>query len=101
MRHPGLLDRDRAVLLLIDLQEGYRNVLFGWEQVMSSCALLVRGATLLGLPLLVTEQYPRGLGHTAGEVARWFPPGTEIVEQLTMSCCRGAEFMARLVGTGG
>jgi nicotinamidase-related amidase len=99
MRHPGLLDRDRAVLLLIDLQEGYRNVLFGWEQVVSSCALLVRGATVLGLPLLVTEQYPRGLGHTAREVAEWLPPGTEIIEKLTMSCCRETQFMTRLVAT--
>ena len=96
MRHPGLLDRDRAVLLLIDLQEGYRNVLFGWEQVVSSCVLLARGAGAVGVPLLVTEQYPRGLGHTARELAPWLPAGSEVVEKLTMSCCGEAEFMRRL-----
>ena len=99
MRHPGLLDRDRAVLLLIDLQEGYRNVLSGWEQVVSSCTLLVRGATILGMPLLVTEQYPRGLGHTAREVVPWLPPDMEIIEKLTMSCCGEAEFRTRLAAT--
>lgn len=99
MRHPGLLDRDRAVVLLIDLQEGYRNVLFGWEQVASSCALLARGAILLGVPLLVTEQYPRGLGHTARELAQWLPTETEVIEKVTMSCCGEVEFVRRLGAT--
>jgi nicotinamidase-related amidase len=100
MRHPALLDRERAVLVLIDLQEGYRAALHAWERVLAACRLLVDGAAILGVPLLVTEQYPRGLGHTAPEVAGRFPPGLEIVEKMTMSCCGAAPFAERLAATG-
>jgi nicotinamidase-related amidase len=93
MRHPGLLDRNRAVLVLIDLQEGYRSVLHGWEPVAAACALLVRGARLLGVPLLVTEQYPRGIGHTATQVATHFPAGLVAVQKMTMSCCGATSFV--------
>jgi nicotinamidase-related amidase len=100
MRHPALLDRATAALVLIDFQEGYRRVLHGWEGVAAACATLVRGAGLLGLPLLVTEQYPRGLGHTAAEVAAAFAAGLGVVEKMTMSCCGVPEFTTRLATTG-
>jgi nicotinamidase-related amidase len=96
MRHPNLLDRDRTVLVLIDLQEGYRTVLDGWAQVVHASTLLIRGAALLGVPLVVTEQYPRGLGHTAGEVAAHFQAETPIIEKMTMSCGGAAKFVDTL-----
>src|SRR5437899_442978 len=70
MRHPVLLDRERSVLVLIDLQEGYRTALHAWERVVVACRLLVEGMAILGVPILVTEQYPRGLGHTAPAAAQ-------------------------------
>jgi nicotinamidase-related amidase len=100
MRHEALLDRERTVLLLIDLQEGYRSALDGWEGVVAASALLVRGVQLLGIPLLVTEQYPRGVGRTAPEVAAHFPDGLAVVEKMTMSCCRAPAFLDRLAATG-
>jgi len=100
MRHPGLLDRDRTVLVLIDLQEGYRSALDGWPQVVRASTLLIRGATLLGVPLVVTEQYPRGLGHTAAEVAEHFPPGTPLIEKMTMSCGGATRFVETLRALG-
>jgi len=99
MRHPALLDRERSVLVLIDVQEGYRRALDGWDRVVAASALLVRGAAVLGIPLLVTEQYPRGLGHTATELASLFPAGLEVVEKMTMSCCGAARFSEHLAAT--
>jgi len=100
MRHPALLDRDRAVMVLIDLQEGYRKVLHGWDRTVAASVLLVRGAGILGVPFLVTEQYPRGLGHTAPEVTMHFPAGTVPIEKSTMSCCGADAFLERLQSTG-
>ena len=100
MRHPALLDRERTVLLLIDLQEGYRSVLDGWDRVVRACRLLVDGAAVLGVPLVVTEQYPRGLGRTAPEVAGRFGAGGDVVEKMTMSCCGAATFTERLAAAG-
>jgi len=96
MRHPSLLDRERAILLLIDLQESYRRVLHGWDAVMEGAAKLLRGCRLLGVPVLITEQYPKGLGHTAPEVATHLPSGTEVVEKVTMSCTGSARLLDAL-----
>ena len=100
MRHPTLLDRAQTVLVLIDLQEGYRPALHAWERVVAASRLLVEGAAILGVPLLVTEQYPRGLGHTAPEVASRFPAGLEVIEKMSMSCCGAAAFTERIAASG-
>jgi nicotinamidase-related amidase len=100
MRHPALLDRVGAVLVVIDVQEGYRRALHGWERVVGACRLLVDGAAILGVPVLVTEQYPRGLGHTATEVASSLPPDVQVIEKMSMSCCGAATFTERLAASG-
>src|SRR5437764_1243666 len=96
MRHAALLDRERAVLVVIDLQEGYRTALQAWQRVVVACRLLVEGSAILGVPLVVTEQYPRGLGHTAPEAAGRFPPGLQGIETTSMSCCGAATVAERL-----
>src|SRR5204862_274537 len=100
MGHPALLDRERSLLILIDFQEGYRNALHAWERVAVACRLLVEGMAILGVPILVTEQYPRGLGHTAPEVAGRFPTGLQVVEKMSMSCCGAGAFTERLAASG-
>src|SRR5437867_10193089 len=100
MRNAALLDRSRTALVLIDLQEGYRPALHRWDRVVAASTLLVRGAALLDVPLLVTEQYPRGLGHTAPEVSSHFRAGLAVTEKMSMSCCGAAPFAGRLVETG-
>lgn len=95
-RHPRLLARDAAVLVVIDVQEAYRPVLFEYERVASAVARVLQGAVTLGVPVLVTEQYPKGVGHTVAEVARHFPPGTTPIEKMSMSCCGADAFSAAL-----
>jgi nicotinamidase-related amidase len=62
------LDRSRAALVVVDVQEAFRPAVLDFERVAGNVATLVRGARILGLPTLVTEQYPRGLGRTVPEV---------------------------------
>ena len=66
--HPRVIDPDRALLLVIDVQEGYRQVLWEWERTVARVRVMIRAARLLDLPILYTEQYPKGLGPTAPEV---------------------------------
>jgi nicotinamidase-related amidase len=63
----ALLVRDRAALVVIDVQEGFRPYPV-FAGVAEACARLVQAARILELPTLVSEQYPKGLGHTAPEV---------------------------------
>jgi nicotinamidase-related amidase len=99
MRHPALLDRNRTTVVLIDVQEGYRNALHGWARVVAAARLVLRGASLLQVPVLVTEQYPRGLGHTATELASELGPDVGMVEKMSMSCCGSRDFTERLTAT--
>jgi nicotinamidase-related amidase len=64
-----LLDRDRAALLVVDVQEAFRPVIRKFDRVAAQIAKLVQGGEAVGVPVLVTEQYPQGLGHTVPEVA--------------------------------
>lgn len=64
----GLLNRERTILVVVDVQEAFRKAVVGFEEVARNTAVLVRGAQAIGVPILVTEQYPRGLGDTVAEV---------------------------------
>lgn len=67
-RNARVLDRERAALVVIDVQEAFATAVERFEEVVRQTAILARGAQVLGLPVLVTEQYPRGLGDTVPEV---------------------------------
>lgn len=62
------LDRNDAVLLIVDLQEKLMTAMKHREQVYSNTQLLLVAAAQMGIPVIVTEQYPRGLGPTVEEV---------------------------------
>ncbi|HEY8000427.1 MAG: isochorismatase family protein [Vicinamibacteria bacterium] len=86
------LDRERAVLVVIDVQEAFRKALPGFDQVAGASATLVRGAAEIGIPVLVTEQYPRGLGATVPELAEHLPAGTETLEKVRFSAAEAEGF---------
>ena len=66
---PAKLDRERSTLVVIDVQEAFRKAVPSFDDVARGAAALVRGAEATGVPILVTEQYPKGLGRTVPEVA--------------------------------
>jgi nicotinamidase-related amidase len=63
----SLLSRGHAALVVVDVQEAFRPYA-SFAGVADGCAKLVAGARIMGLPALVSEQYPKGLGHIAPEV---------------------------------
>ncbi|MGB2711681.1 MAG: hydrolase [Conexibacter sp.] len=62
------LQRERAALVVVDVQEAFAKAVERFEEVVRQTAILARGAHVLGLPIVVTEQYPRGLGETVPDV---------------------------------
>ena len=64
-----VLDRSRAALVVVDVQEAFRPAVLDFERVARNAGVLVQGARALGIPVVATEQYPRGLGATVPEVA--------------------------------
>ncbi len=86
----ALLQRDRAALVVVDVQEGFRPYA-SFANVAESCRRLLAGARILGLPALVSEQYPKGLGETAPELG--IVEGEEIkIEKTVFSAARAEGF---------
>jgi nicotinamidase-related amidase len=80
------LHRTNTVLLVVDIQERLLPAIIERERVLQNASRLVKGAVLFGLPMLVTEQYRKGLGQTAPELAAAVPRFAP-VEKLTFSAC--------------
>ena len=99
-RHPALLDRQRAALAIIDMQEAFRSKIAEFTETAARIALMVQAAKLLNLPIIVTEQYPKGLGHTASEIKDVLPASVEIIEKTTFSSCGVRPFEMQLEQTG-
>lgn len=67
-RHPQLLDASDTLLLVIDVQERFRPAMKGFDSMVAGCARLIKTFQALDLPIVVTEQYPKGLGETVPEL---------------------------------
>jgi nicotinamidase-related amidase len=99
-RHPALLDRAAAILVVIDVQEAYRAALHEFDRMTAAVVRLVRGAALLGVPVLLTEQYPQGLGHTVAELAEHLPPATQRFDKMSLSCVGAPGFLDAVTALG-
>jgi nicotinamidase-related amidase len=84
----SLLARDRATLLVVDVQEAFRPYA-AFTAVAQACARLVQAVRVLEVPTLVSEQYPRGLGHTAPELGLQEEPR---IEKTVFSAARADGF---------
>ena len=89
-RSPRLLDPGRALLLVIDLQESYRGKLHEEARVVEASSRLLRAAAVLGVPVVATEQYPKGLGATREEIASVLPDGHARFEKTAFSALGAA-----------
>jgi nicotinamidase-related amidase len=86
------LDPKRATLVVVDVQEAFRRAVPSFEEVAAAAATLVRGAAAIGVPIVVTEQYPKGLGSTAPEVAEHLPAAVEPLEKVRFSAAEADGF---------
>jgi len=79
------LTADCSVLFVVDVQARLLPAMADPAGVLARTALLMRAARRLGVPLLVTEQYPQGIGRTVPELAALATP-EETVEKIHFSC---------------
>ncbi|MGE3141177.1 MAG: hydrolase [Thermoleophilia bacterium] len=99
-RSPALLGREGVGLILVDVQEAFRPVIDRFDPTVAACGLLAEGFGVLGRPVLVTEQYPKGLGHTVEEVSGRLPEGVAPIEKLRFSACGVESFDEALEASG-
>jgi nicotinamidase-related amidase len=93
-----MLDRNQTALIVIDVQEKLMPVIDGAAEVLRNIDRLVRGCHILGVPVLLTEQYVKGLGATVEVVRRAFEEtsGYAPIEKSCFSAFGCDAFSARL-----
>ncbi len=99
MRHPRVLDSQKAVLLIVDVQESFRKHIPEFSDLTRNIAILVEASKILQLPVFVTEQYPQGLGKTVAEISACVG-NHQHFEKSCFSCCGSEPFLDALNGTG-
>ena len=90
-----MLTPKETLLLIIDVQGRLAPAVFESEKVERNIQKLIRACHVLEVPLLVTEQYPKGLGNTIPSL-RELMAETVVVEKTSFSCCGSQEFMRQL-----
>lgn len=95
MKHPHTVARTKTGLIVVDLQEKFRPAIGGFEGIVENAVRLILTFQMFKMPILVTEQYPRGLGSTVGKVRSQFSL-LEVIEKMELACGENAEFRARM-----
>ncbi|MCC6582933.1 MAG: hydrolase [Chitinophagales bacterium] len=80
----GKLNLEDCLLLVIDIQERLIPVIHQHEEVIHNANILLKGMEILGVPVIVTEQYPKGLGNTCKEII--LGDDAKVMEKITFSC---------------
>lgn len=93
------LRRDDALLAVVDIQERLATVMAERERVVANTHRLISAVRLLGVPVFVTEQYPKGLGPTVPEIREALSPYAPI-EKISFGCCGEPAFTDALEATG-
>jgi nicotinamidase-related amidase len=90
------LDKDQAVLVIVDVQEKLCRAMDDkvLERLTGNINVLQETAGTLGIPVLVTEQYVKGLGETLPPIREKLT--TPALEKMTFSCCGDSAFLDKL-----
>ncbi|MEJ5259623.1 MAG: hydrolase [Anaerohalosphaeraceae bacterium] len=95
----NLLTPSQSCLVLVDVQEKLAAVMSRREELIARCAVLLRTARALEMPVLWCEQAPRALGPTVREL-RELLDGQKPFEKTAFSCCGAEGFLSRLEASG-
>lgn len=94
-----MLAAEDTILVIIDIQEKLTAAMYEREALVENALKMVRGAQILGLPILSTEQNPDGLGRTIPRIAELLQEAQPF-SKLTFSCCGERPFVEELEKLG-
>lgn len=88
----NMLDKNESLLLVIDLQERLVNAL-NKQIVVNRTETLVKAAKILGIPIIATQQYPKGLGLIVDSVKQHFSDNIPIIDKTSFSAVKENGFL--------
>jgi nicotinamidase-related amidase len=99
MLHPQCVCPEKTALCVIDIQEKFSAAIADFNAIAENAAKLITACRLLTMPVLVTEQYPRGLGKTVEAVAQCIGDA-RAMEKTSFSCTGASDFWPQLERCG-
>ena len=93
------LDKEKALLVVVDIQERLAVAMKKRKKVEANTSILIKAAEIMDIPVIVTEQYPKGLGHTTDHVKEALSK-PEPIEKITFSCCGEDSFTKAVKDSG-
>ncbi len=97
MASPERFTAEHSALLVVDVQGKLLERIDRRDEVLANVVRLIEAAGLLGVPVLATEQYPKGLGPSVAEVAALVP---QRAEKTVFHCCAAAPVLETLHARG-
>jgi nicotinamidase-related amidase len=94
------LRKENVALLMIDIQEKLLPVIYGKDEIVKNTVRLLKAVEVFEIPMIYTEQYPKGIGNTVPSLLEALPASATRYEKNTFSCCDEDGFSERLKGLG-
>lgn len=94
-----MLNIENSVVVIIDIQEKLVNAVGKYSPLENACKV-AQSAKILDIPVIITEQYPQGLGETVNDLKECFAENTQFVEKTSFSAFLTSEFVEKLKATG-
>ncbi len=88
-----LMDAKASTLVVIDLQERLLPAISGGDEALRRAGQLIEAARTLDVPVIVTEQYPKGLGLTVPAIKAALPNDAPILNKLSFSAGKDPGFL--------
>lgn len=89
-----------TLALIIDYQERLVPVINNIEEVLHNSQILIKGLKTLQIPMLITQQYTKGIGMTVPVISEAAGEGFEYMDKLTFSCADNEEILKKITALG-
>lgn len=88
--------KDKTIGVVVDIQEKLFPHINENEKILENCIKLINGLKILEIPLIVTEQYTKGLGNTILQIKEVLGESYQPIEKMDFSCCGISGFMSKI-----
>lgn len=90
-----LLNKEDSVLALVDVQEKLAPAVWNYDAFIARCEWLLKLAQRMAVPVITSEQYPKGLGATVEELRPYFHKN-QCIEKIHFSCMQQPDYIQHL-----
>lgn len=96
----GILDSDQSILMIIDMQERFLSAIPDFDDITGRVLILLEAASVLDMPVVITRQYPKGLGDTVERIREALIDTAAVFDKTTFSAMAEPKVAQHLASLG-